>query len=68
MEVKSSNKKILIVGAGPCGISQLIAFEMEKMNLNNKENFPELICIEKQSKPCGLWNYTNFVEKTIMEK
>ncbi len=46
--------KIAIIGAGPCGLSMLRAFEQ----LENKgEKIPEIVCFEKQEDWGGLWNY-----------
>ena len=46
--------KVAIIGAGPCGLSILRAFE----HLENKgEKIPEIICFEKQESWGGLWNY-----------
>jgi len=46
--------KIAIIGAGPCGLSMLRAFE----HLENKdEKIPEIVCFEKQEDWGGLWNY-----------
>ena len=45
--------KIAIIGAGPCGLSLLRAFEhLEK----KEEKIPEIVCFEKQSDWGGLWN------------
>ena len=47
--------KVAIVGAGPCGLAQLRAFEsIEKKG----EKIPEVVCFEKQDDWGGLWNYT----------
>ena len=47
--------KIAIIGAGPCGLSMLRAFE----HLENKgEKIPEIVCFEKQEDWGGLWNYS----------
>ena len=44
--------KIAIIGAGPCGLSMLRAFE----HLENKgEKIPEIVCFEKQEDWGGLW-------------
>ena len=46
--------KVAIIGAGPCGLSILRAFE----HLENKgEKIPEIVCFEKQESWGGLWNY-----------
>ena len=47
--------KVAIIGAGPCGLAQLRAFEsIEKKG----EKIPEVVCFEKQDDWGGLWNYT----------
>ena len=47
--------KIAIIGAGPCGLSMLRAFE----NAEQKgEKVPEIVCFEKQDDWGGLWNYS----------
>ncbi len=47
--------KIAIIGAGPCGLSLLRAFE----HLAKKEEkIPEIVCFEKQNDWGGLWNYS----------
>ena len=47
--------KVAIIGAGPCGLSILRAFE----HLENKgEKIPEIVCFEKQEDWGGLWNYS----------
>lgn len=48
-------KRVCIIGAGPSGMSQMIAFSKAKAN---GEQIPEIVCYEKQSSPGGLWNYT----------
>ena len=46
--------KVAIIGAGPCGLSILRAFEhLEKKG----EKIPEIVCFEKQESWGGLWNY-----------
>ena len=50
-----SNKKVIIVGAGPCGLSSLCSFARLQ---NNKNHIPEITCFEKQDDWGGLWNYT----------
>ena len=37
--------KVAIIGAGPCGLSMLRAFELAE---KNGEKIPEIICFEKQ--------------------
>lgn len=47
--------RVAIIGAGPCGLSQLHAFEEAR---KKGEATPELVCFEKQSDWGGLWNFT----------
>lgn len=47
--------RVAIIGAGPCGLSQLHAFTSDS---DAGTNSPELVCYEKQSDWGGLWNYT----------
>lgn len=47
--------RVAIIGAGPCGLSQLHAFASDS---DAGANSPELVCYEKQSDWGGLWNYT----------
>ncbi|MGR3913470.1 MAG: NAD(P)/FAD-dependent oxidoreductase [Gammaproteobacteria bacterium] len=47
--------KVAIIGAGPCGISQLCAFAAAAAK---GADIPELVCFEKQGDFGGLWNYT----------
>ena len=47
--------RVAIIGAGPCGLSQLQAFARAR---EKGEEVPELVCFEKQSEWGGLWNYT----------
>ena len=44
--------KILVIGAGPAGLSTLKA-----LNHLPEENF-EILCLEKQPDWSGQWNYT----------
>lgn len=46
--------RVAIIGSGPCGLSQLVAFEHAK---NKGAQLPELACFEKQGDWGGLWNY-----------
>ena len=47
--------KVAIIGAGPCGLSMLRAFEhLEKKG----EKIPEIVCFDKQEDWGGLWNYS----------
>ena len=47
--------RVAIIGAGPCGLSQMRAFQQAKMK---GASIPEIVCFEKQSDWGGLWNYT----------
>ncbi|MGB3495416.1 MAG: NAD(P)/FAD-dependent oxidoreductase [Elainellaceae cyanobacterium] len=47
--------RVAIIGAGPCGLSQLRAFAQAEAK---GATIPELVCFEKQSDWGGLWNYT----------
>ena len=47
--------RVAIIGAGPCGISQLCAFAAAKAA---GADIPEIVCYEKQGDMGGLWNYT----------
>lgn len=47
--------RVAIIGAGPCGLSQLQAFEQARLK---GADIPEILCFEKQSDWGGLWNYT----------
>lgn len=47
--------RVAIIGAGPCGLSQLHAFASDQ---GAGADRPELVCYEKQSDWGGLWNYT----------
>ena len=47
--------KIAIIGAGPCGLSMLRAFEQAE---KNGEKTPEIVCFDKQDDWGGLWNYS----------
>jgi hypothetical protein len=46
-------KRIAIVGAGPSGLSQLLAFKQAE-----QEQRVELVCFERQAEWGGLWQYT----------
>ncbi|EDX84076.1 Flavin-binding monooxygenase-like subfamily [Synechococcus sp. PCC 7335] len=48
-------KRIAVIGAGPCGLSQLHAFEQARLQ---GVDIPEIVCFEKQSGWGGLWNFT----------
>ena len=47
--------RVAIIGAGPCGISQLCAFAAAG---KDSAAMPEIVCYDKQAGPGGLWNYT----------
>ena len=47
--------RVAIIGAGPCGTSQLQAFASAAAK---GADIPEIVCYEKQSDWGGLWNYT----------
>ena len=49
------NKRVAIIGAGPCGLSQLRAFQQARAR---GADIPELVCFERQSDWGGLWHYT----------
>ncbi|VEG51880.1 flavin-containing monooxygenase FMO [Mycolicibacterium aurum] len=44
-----------VIGAGPCGLAQLHAFELARLD---GVDVGEVVCFEKQSDWGGLWNYT----------
>ena len=46
--------RIAVIGAGTCGLSQLIAF---KSASQSDGIIPEIVCFEKQSELGGLWLY-----------
>ena len=50
--------RVAIIGAGPCGISQLCAFAAATKDQTANVDMPEIVCFEKQSDFGGLWNYT----------
>ena len=47
--------KVAVIGSGPCGLSQLRAFQQAEIQ---GEKVPEIVCFEKQSDWGGLWNYS----------
>ncbi len=47
--------QIAVIGAGPCGLAQLDAFEEAR---RGGAEVPEITCFEQQSDWGGLWNYT----------
>ena len=44
-----------VIGAGPCGLAQMIAFRSAS---NKGTEIPDVVCFEKQLDWGGLWNYT----------
>jgi trimethylamine monooxygenase len=49
------SKRVAVIGAGPCGLAQLRAFQSAK---EKGADIPEVVCFEKQDDIGGLWNYT----------
>jgi len=47
--------RVAVVGAGPCGLAQLRAFEVAR---RGGAEVPEVVCFEQQGDWGGLWNYT----------
>ena len=47
--------RIAVIGAGPCGLAQLAAFQSAR---HQGAEVPEVVCFERQSDWGGLWNYT----------
>jgi trimethylamine monooxygenase len=47
--------RVAIIGTGPAGLSQLVAFEAAR---KKGAKVPEIVAFEKQSDWGGLWNYT----------
>ena len=47
--------RVAVIGAGPCGLSQLQAFRSAQ---KNGAEIPEVVCFDKQNDWGGLWNYT----------
>ena len=47
--------RVAIIGTGPSGLSQLVAFEAAR---KKGARVPEIVAFEKQSDWGGLWNYT----------
>jgi trimethylamine monooxygenase len=45
------DKKICIIGAGPCGMATLFHFSKLKQ-------MPDVVCYEKQRTWGGLWNFS----------
>ena len=49
------SQRVAIIGAGPCGLAQLRAFQSAGAK---GAEIPELVCFEKQQDWGGMWNYT----------
>ena len=49
------NKRVAIIGTGPCGLGQLSAFAAAA---KGGREVPEIVAYERQSDWGGLWNYT----------
>lgn len=49
------SKRVAIIGAGPCGLAQLRAFQSAK---EAGADIPEVVCYEAQSEWGGLWYYS----------
>lgn len=47
--------RVAIIGAGPCGLSQLHAFDAAG---RQGAEVPDLVCFDRQGDWGGLWNYT----------
>lgn len=48
-------QRVAIIGAGPCGLAQLRAFQSAK---ERGAEIPEIVCYEKQADWGGMWNYS----------
>lgn len=48
-------ERVAIIGAGPCGLAQLQAFESAR---SSGADIPEIVCFEKQADWGGLWLYS----------
>ena len=53
--------KVAIIGAGPCGLSMLRAFELAE---KNGEKIPEIVCFEKQED----WGAVSYTHLTLPTK
>ncbi|MEM7057220.1 MAG: NAD(P)/FAD-dependent oxidoreductase [Pseudomonadota bacterium] len=49
------SKRVAIIGAGPCGLAQLRAFQSAA---DKGAEVPEVVCFEKQEDWGGLWRYS----------
>jgi trimethylamine monooxygenase len=47
--------QVAVIGAGPCGLAQLHAFEQAR---RGGAEVPRVVCFEQQGDWGGLWNYT----------
>lgn len=47
--------KVCVVGAGVCGL----------ISIKHLKDICDLECFEMQSKPGGLWNYTDITDETV---
>ena len=50
-----SSKRVAVIGAGPSGLAQLLAFRAAAAG---GAEIPEIVCFETQDDWGGLWNYT----------
>jgi len=50
----SNKQRVAVIGAGPCGLAQLRAFQSAAAN---GVDIPEIVCFEKQENWGGLWQY-----------
>jgi trimethylamine monooxygenase len=48
-------QRVAIIGAGPCGLAQLRAFQAAQAK---GAEIPDLVCFEKQADWGGMWNYS----------
>ena len=48
-------RRVAVIGAGPCGLSQLRAFASAR---DQGAEIPAVVCFEKQDDWGGLWHYT----------
>ena len=56
-----SQKRVAIIGAGPCGLGQLRAFALARgqgQGQGQGEDIPQIVCFEQQEDWGGLWNYS----------
>ena len=57
----AAKKRIAIIGAGPSGLSQLIAFKKAE-----QEQLVELAWFERETESGGLWQYTSLIHGLIL--